>query len=428
MKKNRFWIGAAASAILLLSACSKNDNNPPSGGDSTGVVKPKEGVFVLSGRSSPYAGADVLYTASSLDSGTLITQGTGVEQDGTTFNYAVNNGMLFSLLFNQGNPGAVTIYQPNAEKKLTQIAKLQTETMTCYGNVGTDLLLTKNAWQVAENYTQWYRLDSKTQQIVGQGEINAADLAGNGDKAFFTDILKVEDKVFASFWKVESGLTFATTSPDSNWIAVYDYPGMQLQKVIGDSRTGAIGALMTRGLDLDENEDVYALGTMLDYDKSKKYSTNKPVAFLKIKKGTTEYDKSYFLNVSDLSGGQYVYKKNYLGKGYFLLTMCPKPYIYATPFYGALIYGGLKLAVVNVYDGSFKWVSGVPDSRSIQSTSGDANYSALDGTGYIGLYYTENDAAKSAVFKIDGPTATAKIGLATDGKAAITGIYYVQTN
>lgn len=421
--------GSLLALVFSIASCSKNDApSNPIDTDTIPTSIEKKGIFVISGRSSPFAGADVLYTSSTLDSGTLITQGVGTEQDGSTFNYATNGSYLYSLLFNQGNPGAVTVYQPNTEGTLSQVAKLQTETMTCYGNVGSEILLTKNAWQPAEDYTQWYRLDTKTQQLVGNGEINAKELAGNGDKAFFTDILKVDKNVFISYWKVESGLTFATASPDSNWIAVYSYPEMQLQKIISDNRTGAIGAYMTRGLDMDENGDIYALGTMLDYDKTKKYSTNKPVAFLKIKKGTTEYDPNYLLNITSLSEGQYVYKKNYLGKGYFLLTMCPKPYIYATPFYGALMYGGIKLAVVNVYDGTFKWVSGIPDNTSIQSTSGDANYSNLDGTGYIGLYYTEQENSKSAIFKIDGPTATAKMGLETDGKAGITGIYWVQTN
>lgn len=425
MKKSIFLVYAAG--ILLCSyACSKSDPTPTV--EPPTEETPKDSMYVLTGRKSVLAGADILFTSSSLDSGVLITEKTGVEQDGATRNYVVNGNYFMSLLFAQSSPGPITTYQINADKKLESLGTFQTETMTAYGNVGNEVLLFKNAWQPEEEYTQWYRLDPKTRQIVGSGEINAYKLAGNGGKAFFTDVKKVGDKIFAPFWSIESGKTFKQAYPDSTWVAVYSYPEMKLEKVIRDGRTGSIGAYFTSGMDIDENGDTYVFGTKLGYDNANKYSTVTPVAVMKIKKGTTDYDKSYFLNLSNASGGQYVYKKTYMGKGYFLLTMVPQPYVYATIFYGALVYGGIKFAVVNVYDGSFKWVTGTPDNKAIQSTTGQENYSDLKGSAYVGVYYTEGSVGKSTVYKIDGASAVATAGLTTDGKAAITGVYKVPVN
>lgn len=428
MKINKFLL-MAVGAILLLNACEKNDPVPDDGNTNPDpdpvVVTPKDSVFVLAARKSVYSGTDVLYTYDTLDEGVLITEGTGVEQDGSTRNYVVNNNIFFSLLFGQSQAGAVTGYIINGEKTLEKKTDFQTETMTAYGNVGDEVLLFKNAWQENETYTQWYRLDSKTMQIAGQGEINAEELAGNGEKAFFTDVEKMGEKVFASFWCVESGQNFRSDGhTDTTYIAIYSYPSMELEKVIKDARTGGIGAYFTDGMDMDENGDLYVLGTKLNWNKAGEYSDKTPVALTKIKKGTTEYDKSYFLNLTEATGGQYVWRKQYLGKGYFLLSVCPQPFVYATMFY-AQFYGGLKFAVVNAYDGDFKWVEGFPEATSIQTTTADYGYSDLDGTGYIGIYYTEDNVGKSTIFKVDAAAATATPGLTTDGKAAITGIFKV---
>ncbi|ANI88140.1 hypothetical protein A9P82_01720 [Arachidicoccus ginsenosidimutans] len=426
MTKSKFVI-LVSSALLLLSACSKKDvsgnqSGGNGGGDSTVIEQPKDSIFVLTTASSP-SGAEVINTAETLDSGVLNTQGTGIEQDGATHNYIVNGDYFISFLFGQSNPGAVTAYKADASKQLVTATDFQTESMTMFGNAGDEVLMVKNAWQPEEQYTQWYRLDTKSMEIVAQGQIDAEALAANGQKAFFTDIKKVGDKIFASFISVESGLNFETQYPDSNWIAVYNYPDMTLDKVIRDGRTGSIGTYWVRGMDVDENGDTYVFGTKLDWDMSGKYSTATPVGIMKIKSGTTEYDPTFFFNITSASGGEYVWRKDYLGKGYFLLTMVPQPYVYAVQLYlYPMLMGGIKYAVVNVYDGSFKWVTGTPEATDIQFTSGSYSYSALDGTGYAAIYYTDAGKAKSTVFKFDAATATATPGLTTDGNAIITGI------
>lgn len=425
MKKDRLFFSIMA-AFIVFSACSKDDDTI--GGGNQDDETAAEGVFVLTAASNPAVPVDYLYTSSTLDSGVLVTEGTGIQQDGTYHNYLTNNGLFFSLLFGQTDPGAVSTYKVNNQKQLELASTFQTESMTTFTNIGDEILLVKNAWQPDEQYTKWYRLDTKTLQIVAQGEIDAVALTdGKGEKAFFTDLKQVGDKVFAPFWPVQSGRNFATAySQDSTFIAVYSYPDMTLEKIITDSRTGGIGAYYTSGIEVDESGDVYVIGTKLNWNTATQYSTQTPVAITKIKSGTTEYDKSYFFNITDASGGQYIYKKLYMGKGNFLLTMVPKPYVYATVYYAPLLFGGVKFAIANVYNGTFKWVTGTPGPTAITSTSEySPSYSALNGTGYVPIYYKENGASKSSVFKFDAETATATPGLTTDGKAAITSISWI---
>jgi hypothetical protein len=422
MKKRKLLMYALAS-IIFFNACSKDDNDGNE--EETPVIEqPEEGIFVLTGRASAFSGSDVIYTTNTLDSGILITTGKGIEQDGATFNYTVNNGSFFSFMFGQSTAGAVNAYSLNADKQLAKTTSFQTETMTCFGNVGDDILAFKNAWQPEEQYTQWYRIDANTKKIVANGEIDAEALVGNGEKAFFTDVKKVGEKVFAAFMSVENGKTFASAFPDSSYVAVYSYPSMTLEKVIRDGRTGSIGAYWYNATAVDENGDFYALGTKLTPDLSYKYSTATPAGFMKVKNGSTSYDQSYFLNITALSGGMSPWRNNYLGNGYFLLTMCAKPYQYPLMYLASIMGGGVKYAIVNVYDGSFKWVTGAPEGTAVQMSTGSYYYSKMDGTGYVGIYAKVDGKDVSAVYKFDAATATAKQVLTAD-KVALTSISWV---
>lgn len=427
MNRSNFRV-YAASAILLFSACSKKSTPAPE------IPEPeepkKEGVFVIS--ATPGLGrADILYTVNRLDSGELITEGTGVEQSGSR-NFIINNDMLFSLKFGGAGVGAVTAYKINEERQLEKVTDFQTETMHVRGNAGDDILMMKQAWQPAEDFTQWYRFNTKTLQIENQGEFNSEELAGveKNEKAFFTSFTKVGDKIFAPYWSIVSGQAFMSDYLDSNWIAVYNYPAMTLDKVIRDGRTGSIGAYFASGLEVDENEDIYVFGTKLTYRGRTDTLSDTPSGIMKIKKNTTEYDQTYFLDISKVAGkGQYVYRKMYLGKGNFLLTMGERKSYnpYGTTL--ALFYPSLiRFAIVNVYDGTFKWVSGTPDPSTIGHTSSDYsdNYSALDGTGYLAITYGTFGSAKSTVYKFDAATATATPGLTTkEGSTTITAINWV---
>ena len=433
MKHNKLFI-ALVSIVLIFSSCSKNNTPdpivPPEVEEPDGEDKPKEGIFVLSGRSG-LAGADVLYTSSTLDEGVLVTAGTGVEQSGSRAYIKVND-LFLSMKFGGGGAGGVTAYKVNSDKALEKVTDFQTETMTASGAVGDDVLMMKQAWQPAEDFTQWFRFNSKTLQIENQGELNVKELAGvdKNEKAFFTSLNKVGDKVFAPYWSIQSAQAFYSNYLDSTWIAVYDYPSMTLNKVIRDGRTGSIGAYFASGLEIDEKEDIYVFGTKLGYKSSTDNLSKTPSGIMKIAKGMTEYDKTYFFDLSKTMGeGNYLYRKMYLGKGNFLLTVGERQSYnpYGTTL--TIIYKSLlRFAIVNVYDGTFKWVTGAPEPATIFHTSVDYsnNYSALDGTGYLSLTTGSFGNTQTTIYKFDASTAAARPGLNIDnGNIAITEISWV---
>ncbi len=420
MKRVKFFT-LVFTALIAFSACSK-DSSPIAPEPETPEPEPelpvkKEGVFVIS--TAAFSGAaEVLHTSNTLDSGILNTVSSGVEQSGSR-SYTVNNGVLFSLMFGGSAAGAVTAYNANSEKQLEKVTDFQSETMHVRSNVGDDVLMMKQAWQPAEEFSKWYRVSSNSLQIEAQGEFNSKELAGidKNEKAFFTSFAKVGDKVFAPYWSITSGQTFSSNYLDSNWIAVYNYPDMTLEKVIRDGRTGSIGSYFASGLEIDENEDAYVFGTKLQFRTTSDNASNTPAGIMKIKKGTTEYDPTYFINISSAAGeGQYIFRKMYLGKGYFLLTMGSDRKLY-NPYGTTLAFfykSTIRYAIVNVYDGTFKWVTGTPAPETIGYTSADysENYSPLDGTGYIAISSGSSMfAASSVVYKFDAETATATPGL-----------------
>lgn len=419
MKTNRLFLLIIAGAVLL-NACKKDDKKV----EEPEVTGPVEGRFVVT--ALPYMAfllgnsADLLYTTSSLDEGILTTEGKGIEQDGTSRNYVVHKNTFFSLLFGQGNPGAVTAYNMGADATLKKVTNFQTETMTAFAPVGDDILMIKNAWEPTQDFSNWYRVSATDKIIAAQGQINTNTLSGNGEMAMFSSLKQVGNKVFAPFLSIKTARSFQTAYPDSSWMAIFSYPDMKLEKVLRDNRTGAIGAYFTDAMEVDEKGDVYALGMSLGVTSTNTKST-KPAGFMKIKSGTTEYDNSYFFNITAASGGKYVFRKLYLGKGNFLLMMSDTHDTYANR--------AKRFAIANVYDSTFKWVTGTPDPADILSiTEYSGNYAPLDGnTGYVGIVVIAADGASfaSKVYKFDAATATAKPGLTVEGQNIIRSINWV---
>ncbi len=421
MNHNKLLI--ALGCILLISgACRKDPANTPEPTDPD----PEENyIYVISGRRAA-SGADVIYTAPSLDEGSLLTRAQGIEQSGER-NYVTNGATLLSLKFGGGGAGSVTAYRANANKMLEKITDFQTETMTVRGSIGDDVLMMKQAWQPAETFSQWYRFDVKSMQIVGQGEFNSVELGGaaKNEKAFFNSFDKVGDYVFAPYWSIHSGQTFSTTYLDSAYVAVYEYPSMRLNKIIRDGRTGSVGNYFASGADLDEKGDYYVIGTKAQFRNNTTLdrTSETPAGILRINKGTTEFDKAFFFNIGEKIGeNEIVGRKLYLGGGSFLLTIgvpigepfpgmkVPNPYASTASIYAFRP----KFAIVNVYNGSFKWVTGAPEPSAIQYCSEYSdNYSSLDGTGYMAVTYTEDGAVESSVYKFDAATASATRGLTT---------------
>ncbi|UCS94242.1 DUF4374 domain-containing protein [Echinicola marina] len=390
------WLVAGALASFSLLGCTDDEVvDGPAGNVSESFV-------IASTPTASDGVADYLLTTTSLTSGTISTVANGIEQDGTYRYYITINDKFFSLLYGQGNPGAVTTYELNNQGKLTKQSNFQSETVQAFAEVDDDLLMMKIPRSGAEDAT-WYQMDTELLQITDDGLTNIVDVANNGERAHFTWLTQVGDKVFAPYMSIKGCCddTFGTNYPDSAWIAVYDYPSMELEKVIKDNRTSYIGRYFTEGLTVVENGDVYAFSSGVATTNGEGSSTL-PSAFLRIKAGETEFDESYYFNIEAVADGYHVTDKTYLGDGKFVVHMHNEKGAYTT---------GARLGIVNVHEKSFKWVSGTPAVEKVLRVTTN-NYSLMDGnTAYIG-YTTEEG---SWVYEVDAETAVATQGLKVEG-------------
>lgn len=417
MKKyNYVWCSLLAGALFF--ACKK-DNNPSPEPDPN---NPDKGRFVVA--ALPIAGtsqADYLLTTATLDSGTLSTKGSGIEQDGTYRYYTTSGNKFFSMLYGQGNPGAVTTYTLDEQSKLKKLSNFQSETVQAFAPVNKDILMVKMGRSVTSPVSRWYLVSTDSLVIRREGQFNALDLAGNGELAEFSWIQQVGNKVFAPYFCIK-GTTdggWTTSYPDSAWIAVFSYSdtdSLVLDKIIRDNRTSSIGLYFQNGLAVVENGDTYAFSPSNTVGKSgteQFFNSTKPSSITRIKAGTTEFDQTYLFDVEAVSGGAYVAGWTYVGNGNVVAALNSKDK-------KSQWQGADRFAIINLENKTFKWVTGTPDAASISDFS-MTNYSPGTGIAYIGITTTDN---KSVVYKIDASTATAKGGLEVTG-GIITAIQWV---
>lgn len=397
MKKSTTLALLSALAFSAFSCSSDSENSGSTGGGSdTGKTK-----YIITATTGAAGIADYLLTADDVSTGTITTTGNGLEQDGTYRYYITAQNNFFSLLYGQGNPGAVTTYNLNSEGKLVKKSDFQAETVHVFAAVNKDILTIKVPRSGA-SIASMYKIDAEKSLITGEAQQDTKVLAKNGERAFFTWATQVGDKVYMPYMSIKGdGVdNFGTVNPDSTWVAVYNYPELKLEKVIKDNRTSYLGAYFTNGLFQDENGDAYGFSGAIATSNAVLTST-KPSAVVKIKKGTTEFDKTYFFNVQEKSGGYKISSSSYISKGKFLLLM-----------YGNVgkNNGAVKMAIADVYNQTFTWVTNGP--AVLTSVTSRYNISSEDGSSAIvGI----NTPDGNWIYYINGTTAVATKGMKVEG-------------
>lgn len=399
MKKRNILVMFSALVAFTTFSCESNSDSPDGGVPSTGTEKTK---YIITATTGAAGIADYLLTADDITTGSITTTGNGLEQDGSYRFYITAQNKFFSMLYGQGNPGAVTTYALTAEGKLAKTSNFQTETVQVFAAINKDILLVKVPRSGAASIASMYKVDATTSLIVGEAQQDTKIVAKNGERAFFTWATQVGDKVYMPYMSIKGdGVdSFGTKYPDSTWVAVFNYPELKLQKVIKDNRTSYIGDYFSNGLVQDENGDAYGFSGAVASSNSVLTSKN-PSAVVKIKKGTTEFDKTYFFNVQEKSGGYKISSNSYIGKGKVLLQM-----------YGTVGTndGVPKLAVADVYNQTFTWVTNAP--KVINSTTTKYNIATEDNNSIIlGI----NTPEGNWVYTINGSTGVATRGMKVEG-------------
>lgn len=399
-----------------LSSCAKKSDRE--------VIPENPGNYIIAVTPTAIAGkADYLLTANSLESGAVSIVGNGVEQDGTYRYYVTANNKLFSMLYGQGSPGAVTVYGIT-DGKLKKLNDFTSATVHAFAPVNDDILTVRVPRRIAAVGTptvyEWYRVNTTTNIEVAKGTADAIIPSGNGEIAHLSWIKQVGNKVFAPYFSIYN--SFFTKFPDQAGIAVFSYPEMQYEKTIRDTRTSFIGRYFTDGLGLVENGDCYAFSSSVAADDDPattevdaKMTSTKPSAITRIKAGTTEFDLTYFFNFEEVSKGYVITNWLNIGQNKFIANIEPV----ATK--GQYVVGK-RLAIVDVVNKTVTNVTGFPQASLISSVT-TTNYSPQDGkTGYIGVNLV---SGATYVYKIDASTATATQGVKVEG-GVITAIQHVK--
>ncbi len=388
----KFRLIAFLTLGALAFSCSNDDPKPDNPGNFILTVTPAASTGV----------ADYLLTAGSLETGVVSTANNGIEQDGTYRYYVTHNNKFFSLLYGQGNPGAVTAYDIR-DGKLNKLTNFQTETVQAFAPVNDDLLLLKISRSLESPTSTWYKVSTESLTITSEGSINTLQLTGLDELAHFTWIKQVGDKVYAPFQTIKDR-NFNTDYPDNAWIAVFNYADMSFDKIIEDERTSFIGKYFTDGLSIHENGDIYAFSPSAATTDGALSST-KPSAITRIKAGTSEFDLSYYFDVEAESDGRNITSWLYVGNNNYIVHSQLESERSAFPT-------GLHLGVVNVVDKTYKPVTGLPAAADITSLTTN-NYTPKDGnTGYVGVNLKDGTGY---VYKIDVASRTATQGLKIEG-------------
>lgn len=402
----------AIISIGVMGSCQDKDNE---------IINKTPGNFIVAVTPVASTGvADYLLTANSLDTGSISIKGQGAEQDGTYRYYVTHKNRFYSMLYGQGNPGAITVYDLQ-NGGLNKIANAVTETVQAFAPVNDDILMAKISRNTTNPTISWYGFNTSSLQVDKQGTINSAELAANngapGELAFFSWIKQVGNKVYAPYFSVKGccNATFGTSYPDQAWIAIYSYPDMKLEKVIKDDRISFIGRYFTDGLELTGTGEAYAFSSAVATSDGSVMNSTKPSAVVKINTASGEMDKSYFFNFEEVSGGLNITTWLYVGNGNFIVYSNEKA------DKGAYATGNI-LGVINVLNKTYKKISGLPSSNEISSFTMRNNYSPKDGrNGYIGVNLT---SGTGYIYKIDAITATASKGLKVEG-GTITAIEHL---
>ena len=405
--------------VGALSSCDKKADRE--------AIPDNPGNFIIAVTPTAITGvADYLLTANSLDTGAVSIVGNGTEQDGTYRYYMTANNKFYSMLYGQGSPGAVTVYNIN-EGNLNKLNDFTSATVHAFAQVNDDVLMVRVPRSVAAAGTptvyEWYRISTETNQEVAKGTADAIIPTGTGEIAHLSWIKQVGNKVFAPFFSI-ADRNFYTNAEDNAGIAVFSYPDMTYEKTIWDDRTSFIGRYFTDGLGLVENGDCYAFSTSVamtaDDDPSTtnvvegKLISTKPSAITRIKAGATEFDQNYYFNFEEASNGYLITNWLYIGQDKFIANIDPKS---AKNRYS----DGKRLAIVDVINKTVTPVTGFPDAESISKVT-DTNFSPKDGkTRYVGVNLTDGSAY---VYKIDASTAKATRGLKVEG-GTLTAIQYL---
>lgn len=398
MKKVNLLLSGILTTSLIfgLSSCKKDN------------VTPEKGRYVLAvtAEGSSSEATDYILQTEDLMSGVISPAGQGIEQKSYRM-YEKVGPTLLSITYQGTNvvPGYTMNSLGILEKKPTEFSILRLHARNAIDN---DNMLGMYVPRDGSVEATFYQINATEMAITAEKKIDVFAVAGNGkEQAYFNDIKKVGDKVYAPFFQIKNS-SFETEYADSAYVAIFSYPEMTLDKVIKDPRTGTLGAYATNdALQPTENGDLYGYSPA-GAIASGMAPTTKPSGIVRIKSGTTEFDLNYFFDIEAITGGYKIASMKYAGNGKALAQIYSfKDHVAADKWTTR----DTRLAILDLNEKTVTYVSDVP-----LHTGGMKYNSIIDGSvAYIQI--KNNDGVY--IYKVDIATAKGTKGAQVQGKSVM---------
>lgn len=451
---NRNYLGKISLAVLTaaaLTACSEDNYTPepPAAGNGGGYV------LATTTRDGQQT-ANVLLTSQSLDDGSVSAVNNGLVNDGATEWVFYKDRYVYALTYNQGNAGTTRSYvmgtdgqvRPrSAEYKISRFTSFgkygdyiltastgsgPAEYADANGNLPKMLLLTyldveaetatsSDSRQNKETFMAENFLDNgEYVMLSGFEEANGklySGVVGMGLSAYgsaidggryirdgYEDLVKTESGGSGG-GSYEKGELSGTQYPDECWVAIFDDETLSDRKLIRTDKIsypcGRFRSQYYQCVWAADNGDVYVFSP--SYAKTlsdARQRTTLDAGVVRIKAGATDFDKDYYYNLEEQSGGVSFLRCWHAGGNYFLLRMYDRSFSQpGTPVAN-------RLAVFNGDNGNLTFVTGLPEADTI-TDFGKMPY-VENGSVYMPVVTSEG---YPAIYKIDPATASATKGL-----------------
>ncbi|OXA92942.1 DUF4374 domain-containing protein [Flavobacterium hercynium] len=288
-------------ALMLMSvtifSCSSDDAAEPE------VVTPDPQPVVVSkyvlGYQTDTWNENYLWSFSSLDeimTGTIDMNGKGIEQGGS---YIPVANTLFAL---DSEAEGAAPYSLNAASQVVAGTRVLIESPFAYGETDDNKLLIIGAsWGGSTSSSELIIYDPVKQLITGRKFDDFATSAGRFD--FPTGVTVVGDKVFVTVFNRDASENWDIDQTNA-YVRVYDYPSLNFVKRIADPRTTAAGMYYTNtGIIRTESGNVYTFSSNAKAGGYSNPSTTINSGILRINKGQTDFDASYFFDIQASSLG-----------------------------------------------------------------------------------------------------------------------------
>jgi len=346
-KKHNIFLLALGSMLLTFSACSKDDNNGPeipADGDYQYVIA------ASSGENS------YLVQTDNIDGGSIRAQG-GVQVLGNRSWYFYNDFAAYSFIYSQGDPGKTSSFVLNDKGLLTPRKELGlNKSIQTRGVYNEYIYAAFSSRASTDPVATFYQINTKTEAVSSEISVNTKNFTGNGEMAYFTDIAQYGEYVLAGVRTIKAGADGGTWTDtdfaDSTFVAVFN-KDLSVKTIIRHGgRTGQILGMSKSngetGIEVVDNGDVYVFASATS-------SATAHSGVLKINKGDLAFDKEYFFDISEASGGHKLWRVYYVSDNKFVLQM------YTNPGQEGVTDGTITdFAVVDVVNKTFDKVTGIP--------------------------------------------------------------------